>query len=100
MAYFRGEELLYGRSFPFQKLVSKRPRAYTRWGLLSDFTPGCQKIYFATESSTVESRDNYIQSKNKDRGWQTTNTVTIKILGWMFHIFVTAHNPITALQVQ
>ena len=29
--------LIYGRSFPFQKLVPKRPGAYTRWGLLSEF---------------------------------------------------------------
>ena len=30
-------ELIHGRSFPFQKLVPKRPRAYTRWDLLSEF---------------------------------------------------------------
>ena len=36
MAYFRGE-LIHGRSFPFQKLITKRPGAYTRWGLLSEF---------------------------------------------------------------
>ena len=30
--------LIHGRSFPFQKLVPKHPGAYTRWGLLSDFT--------------------------------------------------------------
>ena len=30
--------LIHGRSFLFQKLVPKRPRAYTRWGLLSEFT--------------------------------------------------------------
>ena len=29
--------LIHGRSFPFQKLVPKRPGAYTRWGLLSEF---------------------------------------------------------------
>ena len=28
---------MHGRSFPFQKLVPKRPGAYTRWGLLSEF---------------------------------------------------------------
>ena len=31
------EGLIHGRSFLFQKLVSKRPGAYTRWGLLSGF---------------------------------------------------------------
>ena len=30
-------ELIHGRSFPFQKLVPKRPGAYTGWGLLSEF---------------------------------------------------------------
>ena len=35
-AYFRGG-LIHGRSFSFQKLVPKRPVAYTRWGLLSEF---------------------------------------------------------------
>ena len=30
--------VIHGRSFPFQKLVPKGPRAlYTRWGLLSEF---------------------------------------------------------------
>ena len=29
--------LIHGRSFPFQKMVPKRPGAYTRWGLLSEF---------------------------------------------------------------
>ena len=29
--------LIHGRSFPFQKLVPKRPRTYTRLGLLSEF---------------------------------------------------------------
>ena len=29
--------LIHGRSFPFQKLVPKRPGVYTRWGLLSEF---------------------------------------------------------------
>ena len=29
--------LVHGRSFPFQKLVPKRPGACTRWGLLSEF---------------------------------------------------------------
>ena len=29
--------LIHGRSFPFQKLIPKRPGAYTRWGLLSEF---------------------------------------------------------------
>ena len=33
----RGEGLIHGRSFPFQKFVSKRLGAYTRWGLLSEF---------------------------------------------------------------
>ena len=28
-----GGGLIFGRSFPFQKLVPKRPGAYTRWGL-------------------------------------------------------------------
>ena len=32
-----GGGLIHGRSFPFQKLVPKRPEAYTRWGLLSEF---------------------------------------------------------------
>ena len=30
-------ELIHGRSFPFQKLVLKRPGAYTRRGVLSEF---------------------------------------------------------------
>ena len=30
-----GGGVRHGRSFPFQKLVPKRPRVYTRWGLLS-----------------------------------------------------------------
>ena len=34
---FSGGGLIHGRSFPFQKLVPKRPGAYTRWGLLSEF---------------------------------------------------------------
>ena len=29
--------LIHGRSFPFQKLVPKRPGAYARCGLLSEF---------------------------------------------------------------
>ena len=28
---------MHGRSFPFQKLIPKRPGAYTRWGVLSQF---------------------------------------------------------------
>ena len=34
---FGGGGLIHRRSFPFQKLVPKRPGAYTRWGLLSEF---------------------------------------------------------------
>ena len=30
-------KLVHGRSFPFQKLVPKRPGANARWGLLSEF---------------------------------------------------------------
>ena len=29
--------LVHGSCFPFQKLVPKHNRAYTRWGLLSEF---------------------------------------------------------------
>ena len=32
-----GLKIIHGRSFPFQKLAPKRSRAYTRWGLLSEF---------------------------------------------------------------
>ena len=32
-----GGGFIHGRSFPFQKLVPKRPGAYTQWGLLSEF---------------------------------------------------------------
>ena len=28
---------IHGRSFPFQKVVPKRPGAYTQWGLLLEF---------------------------------------------------------------
>ena len=35
--FFGGGGLIPGKSFPFQKLVPKRPGAYTRWGLLSEF---------------------------------------------------------------
>ena len=38
-AYTRGGGgggVIHGRNFPFQKLVSKCPGTYTRWGLLLD----------------------------------------------------------------
>ena len=35
--FFEEGGLVHGRSFPFQKLVPKRPGAYTQWGLLSEF---------------------------------------------------------------
>ena len=39
-------ELIHGRGFPFQKLVPKRPGAYTRWGLLSEFYGILKFVYF------------------------------------------------------
>ena len=43
----------HGRSFPFQKLVFKRPGACTRWSLFSEF-------HFALQSPIFSNGGNYI----------------------------------------
>ena len=45
---FSGGGLIHGRSFPFQKLVPKRPGAYTWWGLLSELYIYIYKVELKT----------------------------------------------------
>ena len=49
-----GGGLIYVRSFPFQKLVPKRPGAYTRRGLLSEFYGMLIFFFYQTAISTKE----------------------------------------------
>ena len=62
-AYFRGEGLLLEGVSPFKSWFLNAPGLIHGGAYYRNFTPVCQKIYFATESSTVESRDNYTVKK-------------------------------------
>ena len=57
--------LVHGRSFPFQKLVSKRPGAYTRWGLLSEF----YGIFIFFFTSLLSASRNVCGESITDKAW-------------------------------